>query len=46
MLGTVLAKGIHEVEIVEAGSGRGLGRDITIIVQGKVARKASSLGRK
>ena len=44
VLGTVLAKGIHEVEVVEAGSGRGRGRDIKIIVQGEVARKARSFG--
>ena len=42
----VLAKGIYEVKVVEAGSGRGPGHDITIIVQGKVARKAGSFGEK
>ncbi len=45
MLGTVLSKGIHEVEVVEAGLGRGRGRDITIIVQGEVAHKARISGR-
>lgn len=33
LLGMVLAKGIHEVEAVEAGSRRGRGLDIMIIVQ-------------
>ncbi len=40
----MLAKGIHEVEVVEAGSGRGQGRDITIIVQEELARKARIFG--
>ena len=39
-----MAKGIHDVEVVEAGSGRGRGLDITIIVQVEVARPARSFG--
>ncbi len=44
----MLAKEIHEVEVVKAESGRGQGwgRDIMIIVQGEVARKARSFGEK
>ncbi len=42
VLGTVLAKGIHDVEMVEAVSGQGMGRDITIIVKREVPRKARS----
>ena len=36
MLGTVLAKGIHEGKVGGAGLRRGQGRDVTVIIEGEM----------
>ncbi len=43
MLETVLAKGIHEDEVGGAGSRRGRGRDVMVIIEGEWTRRAKSL---
>ena len=56
MLGTVLAKGIHEGEVGGAGSSegevggagsrRGRGRDVTVIIEGGMDSQGEEFGSK
>ena len=46
MLGTVLAKGIHEDEVGEAGLSRGQGRDVAVIIEGGMDLQGEELESK
>ena len=46
MLETVLAKGIHEDEVGGAGSRRGRGRDVTVIIEWGMDSQGEEFGSK